>query len=77
MEGIIQVVVIFFVLGAISIWVNKNLPKWTGKAGERRVQKEIEKLEKLKPNQYKVFHDLYIPKAGGYSQIDHIVVSEF
>lgn len=78
MEGIIQFVVIFFVLGAISIWVNKNLPKWTGKVGERRVQTEIEKLEKLKPNQYKAFHDLYIPKqAGGYSQIDHIVVSEY
>jgi hypothetical protein len=36
-------------------------------------------LDRLDPREYRVFHDLYVPRADGVgtSQIDHVVVSRF
>ncbi|WP_096154044.1 MULTISPECIES: NERD domain-containing protein [Bacillus] len=65
------------VIGLI-IWVKKNQSKWYGAIGERRVRKEIEKLERRYPGTYHSYHDLYIPISDGtYSQIDHLIISEY
>ena len=65
------------VIGLI-IWVKKNQSNWIGAIGERRVRKEIEKLERKHPGTYKSYHDIYIPKSDGtLSQIDHIIVSKY
>ncbi|NCU18691.1 NERD domain-containing protein [Pallidibacillus pasinlerensis] len=74
----IETILTLIVVGIFIRWVNRNLPKWIGNAGEKAVKREIEKLEKANPNTYFSFHDLYIPKKDGtYSQIDHVIVSEY
>jgi hypothetical protein len=45
-----------------------------GDAGEDEVRAALSGLDE---DDYAIFHDLTLPSARGYTQIDHIVVSEF
>jgi Nuclease-related domain/Topoisomerase DNA binding C4 zinc finger len=59
----------------IVIAIIFSSPKVKGILGEKSVGLFLGKLD---PQEYKVFHDLYIPIRGGKtSQIDHVVVSKF
>jgi|GEM_PF-1563980 len=50
------------------------LKGWIGEAATRWLV-----LDRLDPKEYRVFHDLYVPRSDGCgtSQIDHVVVSRF
>jgi len=52
--------------GALKGWIGEAMTRWFV-------------LDRLDPREYRVFHDLYVPRADGdgTSQIDHVVVSRF
>ena len=53
-----------------------RLPKVKGWFGEKVVDRD---LKKLNPEEYHVFHDIYLPRPDGKgtTQVDHLVVSRF
>lgn len=56
------------------LYVKAKFPVIKGAAGERYVSKELSKLGE----NYKVYHDLYVPNSkGGTTQIDHVVTSPY
>lgn len=61
--------------GVFVILLKYNFPKikgWVGEASVNRI------LSNLSPEQYKVFHDVYVPNGeGGTTQVDHIVTSVY
>lgn len=65
---------ILIFLMILSVWSNRQMPKWRGSWGERQVNRL---LTQLGP-EYKVWHDVYVwNKEYGMTQIDHLVVSPY
>ncbi|UCZ52895.1 NERD domain-containing protein [Bacillus shivajii] len=68
------------VLLAIAIFLGTMIVKWKfatikGAVGEMYVNN---KLSKLDPKVYRIYHDLYVPNGdGGTAQVDHVVTSPF
>ena len=60
----------------VGILVGLRPLRSKGAAGERMVAK---RLQDLNPEVYRVFHDLYLPRADGtgLTQVDHVVISRF
>ncbi|WP_367872749.1 nuclease-related domain-containing protein [Luteolibacter sp. Populi] len=60
----------------VGILVGLRPIRSKGAAGEKLVKK---RLEDLNPELYRVFHDLYLPRADGtgLTQVDHVVISRF
>lgn len=62
---------IALVIAAIYL-ISRGASKPKGYWGERQV---IKQLEKLDPEKYFILNDLLIPTDEGYTQIDHVVIS--
>jgi len=69
MESYYLFLVLFF---AALIWVNWNLPKLKGMAGEKQITRILKTLD---PKEYILINDLYLPKEDGKTtQIDHVLI---
>ncbi|MDC3413123.1 NERD domain-containing protein [Aquibacillus sp. 3ASR75-11] len=62
------------ILVILIILFKLNFAKIKGAVGESYVKN---KLEKLEPDNYTVFNDLYVPTKEGTTQVDHIVTAPY
>ncbi|HAM79234.1 NERD domain-containing protein [Ornithinibacillus bavariensis] len=63
------------ILFLVLFFINYNYATIKGRYGENRVNKLLSKLD---GNDYKIYHDLYIPtEENKTTQVDHVVVSPF
>lgn len=71
--GVIYMLILisFIVLIVLGVWYRR--PQAKGKRGEMRVSSHLDSL----PSQYKVINDLVLKTKNGYTQIDHIVISNY
>lgn len=63
------------ILFLVLLFINLNYANIKGRYGENRVNKLLSRLDE---NNYKIYHDLYVPTEGNKTtQVDHVVVSPF
>ena len=69
---IILIIIIYF----IAFFIKLKMPAWIDRSGEYFVSRELRKLD---AKHYVVLDDLMLPSNGNskFTQIDHIVVSNF
>ncbi|MFC4022320.1 NERD domain-containing protein [Oceanobacillus longus] len=73
MSVIIYIIFIFLFL--FLIYVKLNFANIKGSYGEKRVNNILGQLDE---NEYKIYHDLYIPTDGNKTtQVDHVVTSSY
>lgn len=66
---------IAIIMFGLIIYATINFASLKGSYGERQVNKIINKLD---PDKYKVYHDLYVPTENDKTtQVDHIVTSPY
>jgi hypothetical protein len=71
--GVIYMLIIIFCFVVIILGVWYRRPQAKGARGERRVSSRLDSL----PSQYKVINDLVLKTNKGYTQIDHVVISNY
>ncbi|WP_047984300.1 NERD domain-containing protein [Ornithinibacillus californiensis] len=66
---------ILIILFLVLFFINYNYATIKGRFGENRVNKLLRKLDE---NEYKIYHDLYVPtEENKTTQVDHVVVSSY
>lgn len=71
--GVIYMLIIIFCFVVIILGVWYRRPQAKGARGERRVSSRLDSL----PSHYKVINDLVLKTNKGYTQIDHVVISNY
>lgn len=71
--NIIGYILFFCIIFTGLLILSKKIPAMKGAHGEKLVKKALNQLD----NNYKVFHDIYVPNERGTTQIDHIVTSSY
>ena len=65
------ILIFCFVVIILGVWYRR--PQAKGARGERRVSSRLDSLS----SQYKVINDLVLKTNKGYTQIDHVVISNY
>src|SRR5437870_2475422 len=73
MTALITIAILLIVVG---LFIQRKLPFWIGRSGERFVAK---RLSELGSTNYRVLNDLLLSSNGSLAstQIDHVVVSNY
>ena len=72
--GLLFIVLLFSFFIYFIYLIDKKIPIWKGKAGEKEV---IRKLKKLDPTKYTVLNDLFFKNGDKTAQIDHVIISNY
>ncbi len=71
--GVIYILILIFFFVAVILGAWYRRPQAKGERGEKRVSSCLDSLS----SQYKVINDLVLKTKTGYTQIDHVVISNY
>ncbi|NVK04465.1 MAG: NERD domain-containing protein [Flavobacteriia bacterium] len=71
-------IISLLIIGTLFVYLKPGIKRARavakGKLGELKVQRILKRLPRRK---YKIFNDVLIGNGGRYSQIDHVIISQF